>query len=245
MHPTVFHLIVLILAPLLGAFATLLISTRNKAGLKLLLSFSGAYLFGVTVIHLIPETFSQANHLVGAFVMLGFFIQLVLEQFTSGVEHGHIHTPRHSSKVISGSVFVGLSVHAVMEGIPLGLPFQDPSSLTSLLFAIAIHKIPAAFALMAVLSYFKIGKTKAWLFIFLFALMSPAGMLTALFAEQIGILFLIENQAFVQAIVIGLFFHVSTTILFETSSKSHRFTFQRIAAILAGAALSLVSLWGH
>ena len=66
-----------------------------------------------------------------------------------------------------------------------------------------------------------------------------------MFAEQIGITFLVEYQNYVQAIVIGLFFHVSTTILFETSSQAHKFTFQRIAAIMAGALLSLVSLWGH
>ena len=184
-------MVILVVAPLIGALTTLVISPDNKAGLKLLLSFSGAYLFGVTVIHLIPETFSHADHLVGVFVMIGFFIQLILEQFTSGIEHGHIHTPSHSHKILSGSIFVGLSVHAIMEGVPLGLPFEDDASLTSLLFAIAIHKIPAAFALMAVLSYFKVKKLKAGLFIVLFSLMSPAGMLTAMFAEQIGITFLV------------------------------------------------------
>ena len=69
LYPLFYQLVILVVAPLIGALATLVISPDNKAGLKLLLSFSGAYLFGVTVIHLIPETFSHADHLVGVFVM--------------------------------------------------------------------------------------------------------------------------------------------------------------------------------
>ena len=102
MNSVILQFVILSLAPLLGGMATYFFSPSNKTALKLLLSFSGAYLFGVTVIHLIPETFSSADHMAGAFVMLGFFIQLILEQFTSGVEHGHIHKPHHSGKMLSG-----------------------------------------------------------------------------------------------------------------------------------------------
>src|SRR3954470_4770857 len=66
----------------------------NARVLKLLLAFSGAYLFALTVLHLIPEIYRSGEKTIGIFIFIGFFIQIVLEFFSEGIEHGHIHIHR-------------------------------------------------------------------------------------------------------------------------------------------------------
>ena len=43
------------------------------------------------------------------------------------------------------------------------------------------------------------------------------------------------------AIVIGIFLHISTTILFE-SSEGHKFSSQKILAIIVGSVIAIFSI---
>ena len=89
----IFNITVLLISTLFAGLAVLLIPKLNINKFKILLSFSGAYLFSITVIHILPELFHEATNLrlTGAYVLAGFFLQMILEYFSSGVEHGHIH----------------------------------------------------------------------------------------------------------------------------------------------------------
>ena len=70
----------------------------------------------------------------------------------------------------------------------------------------------------------------------LFALMSPLGSFSgSLFAD------LVEFHNEIMAVVIGIFLHISTTILFE-SSEGHKFNSKKIFSILLGAAIAYLSL---
>ena len=84
--------IILFLAALLGGLAVFLFKKENTKNLKLVLSFSGAYLFAITILHLMPDVYESGNKYTGLFVLLGFSFQIILEQFSEGIEHGHIHT---------------------------------------------------------------------------------------------------------------------------------------------------------
>jgi hypothetical protein len=65
-------------------------------------------------------------------------------------------------------------------------------------------------------------------FLSLFAIMTPLGTLAS--SElAVGSQFLYV----INAIVIGIFFHISTTILFE-SSEGHKFNLSKLLAILSG-----------
>jgi len=88
-----FKLIVLLLAPLLSGLFIFLVPKGNSTNFKLLLVFAGSYLFSITVIHILPELYENSLGLeqIGLFVLIGFFLQQVLEYFTSGIEHGHLH----------------------------------------------------------------------------------------------------------------------------------------------------------
>ena len=104
----------------IGATIAFYIKTISEKNTKLLISFSGAYLFSITVLHLIPEAFAgEHNHSIAIFILIGFFIQILLEHFSQGVEHGHGHV--HGS--LSLSMLIGLCIHSFIEGMPLGNPF--------------------------------------------------------------------------------------------------------------------------
>ena len=67
----------------------------NDRLLKLSISFTGSFLFTISMVQLLPEVFSRGASHVGYFILAGFFLQLVLEYFSEGIEHGHQHHHHH------------------------------------------------------------------------------------------------------------------------------------------------------
>lgn len=211
---------VLFFSAFLGGLSVFLFKKDNPQLLKLLLAFSGAYLFSITILHLIPEVYSVQSPSIGLFVLSGFLFQLVLEQFSEGVEHGHMH--RNSDEIHSGAfpmgVLISLCLHAFLEGMPISSGHQK-----SLVIGISLHHIPAAFALVSLLLNSGMPRIKIIIPLFLFAAMSPLGHLTSIFIKESEMGDLSQYYPHMMAIVIGIFLHISTTILFESSNKDHRF----------------------
>lgn len=69
----------------------------------------------------------------------------------------------------------------------------------------------------------------------IFALMSPLGV----FFGNKTIFINYENE--ITAVIIGVFLHISTVILFE-STENHKFNFQKFLAIIAGIVLTIITL---
>ncbi len=208
--------------------------------LKLLLSFSGAFLFGLTVLHLIPEIYKSGNNSIGIFIFIGFFIQIILEVFSEGIEHGHIHVHAKQNAAFPYGMMIGLCLHSFLEGMPLVQRFAEESTRNSLLAGIILHHIPVAIALMSMLIQSGIKKTSAFIYLLIFGLMAPLGAFTSgiLSNLQFNDLNLFYDR--MMAIVIGIFLHISTTILFE-SDKGHRFNYLKLLIILLGAGLAMAS----
>lgn len=216
-----------------GGTSVFLFKDANHKMLKLVLSFSGAYLFGITVLHLIPDAYHENDNMVGVFILLGFLFQVFLEQFSDGIEHGHMHKPSANHYIFPLGIIVSLCVHAFLEGMPLAQGYQN-----QLVFGIALHHIPAAFALGTVFLANKQSKNRTVFFIFLFAIMAPAGYFFsyALSSGDIGNLQHYFNR--IMGVVIGIFLHISTTILFE-SSDGHKFNVRKMVAVLLGVGIAL------
>ncbi|KAA6411742.1 MAG: hypothetical protein FRX48_05023 [Lasallia pustulata] len=84
--------------------------------------------------------------------------------------------PSPPSSGPSLSTTLGLSIHALADGIALGASSTTPSSLSLLIFlAIMIHKAPAAFGLTSVLLRQGVGKRGARARLVLFSLAAPVG----------------------------------------------------------------------
>ncbi len=233
--------LLLFFSVIISGSSVLFINISNKK-LKLILSFSGAYLFAISVLHLIPEIYLSGTPNIGIYILIGFFAQILLEFFSDGIEHGHIHIHKHNNiqNAFPYAMMIGLSIHSFLEGMPLANLATNAHS--SLLTGIVMHNIPIAIALMTVLLQSHISKTKAIIWLVIFASITPLGTLTS---YAIG-----ENIVFnfasyfdkIMAGVVGIFLHISTTILFE-SSENHRFNLIKFIVILLGAGFAILSLF--
>ena len=225
-------LVLLFASVIAGAIIVAIFKPEKSRNIQLLLTFSGAYLLAVSVLQLLPEIFYHSNTPnIGLLILGGFLIQILLEYFSQGIEHGHFH----KSNAIPFSVLISLCLHALLEGVPLGGHLHHHAH-NALLTGIVLHKMPVAIVLMTIFLQSNISKTRAYFYLLLFALMSPLGVFSgSLFAD------LAEFHNEIMAVVIGIFLHISTTILFE-SSKGHKFNSKKIFAILLGAAIAYLSL---
>lgn len=219
------NLILPFLSVALGAILVFFGLSKSQERLRLLLAFSGTFLLATTITSLLPEIFAHGNSEVSYWILAGIIIQVVLENISKGAEHGHIHIQNDSK--LPWALFIGLSLHAFIEGFPI-------HNHTKLLWAIVVHKLPIAMLLTA-----SLWRTKTLLIYRIalligFALMTPFGSFlnaTASFFEP----FTVQ----VTALVAGVTLHISTTILFE-SAENHTFNSSKIIVILLGLGLAAI-----
>lgn len=242
-------MLVLFFTPLLAGLLIYMVPKGRNTNFKLWLVFAGSYLFAITVIHILPELYRQYAEieLIGLFVLLGFFLQQLLEYFTSGIEHGHIHAHDHHGHTHSQShaeisaliLLSALCVHAFLEG---GMVAQ-PEAMTfnydvnAILLGIVLHRAPAAFALMAVLSEQLRSKRRAIPYLVVFSLAAPLGLFISEYFVEIDLLSE-TGLIFLYALVSGNFLHISTTIVFE-SSPDHRFNARKLAVAIVGSLVAV------
>ncbi len=233
---------------ILGGTLAFYIRQQSKDHLQLILSFSGAYILGISVLHLMPTVFVDGDEKMGLWVLLGFFIQLILEQLSGGVEHGHIHAHQQARPSFALQIMLGLCIHAFLEGMPLGnyeelhQHHHHGHDTNHLLLGIILHKAPAAFALVLLLLFSQFKNRTVFFCLFLFALMSPFGAATADYLHHLGLL-RPELLKGIVAIVIGSFLHIATTILFEVdSSDHHKISWKKMLAIIVGIGAALMTL---
>lgn len=216
-----------------------LFKKSNVIYLKLSLAFTGSYLFAISMIHLMPGVFNSGVEHIGYYILAGFFIQLMLEYFSEGIEHGHIHVHQHNKTTFPLAMMVGLCIHSFLEGMPLASQFNHEDHNHSLLAGILLHHLPVAFALVSMLVGSGISKKWTIFNLLLFAFMAPAGALFSTILSETEILHLSNYYNQIMAVVIGIFLHISTTILFESSSD-HRFNLYKLAVIIFGAGLVIL-----
>jgi len=244
-------LIVLFFTPLIAGLMIYLVPSAKGSNFKLLLVFAGSYLFAITVTHILPELYRQNMELelIGLFVLAGFFLQQFLEYFTSGVEHGHIHTHEHdhehhhhshTHQTVSALVLLSaLCVHAFLEGSMLAQPatLGLGYDVNAVLLGIALHRAPAAFALMTVLASQLHSKTRALPYLIGFSIAAPIGLLISSYFIESNVMS-DTSLIYLYALVSGNFLHISTTIVFE-SSPEHRFHAKKLAVAVVGALLAV------
>ena len=245
-------LLVLFITPLLAGLLIFLVPRGKNTNYRMLLVFAGSYLFAITVIHILPELYQQSRglELIGLFVLIGFFLQQLLEYFTSGVEHGHLHTNEHAHAhghphdhqhaAVSALVLLSaLCIHAFLEGGMLAesadhTPVYDTNAI---LLGIALHRAPAAFALMTVLAVQLHSRKKAIPYLIGFSLAAPIGLLISSYLASADVLSS-TGLIYLYALVSGNFLHISTTIVFE-SAPGHKFNARKMAIAVFGALVAV------
>ena len=213
-----------------------LLSDKTVANIS---AFGGAFLFASCFINLVPHLYlegfetPQFHIKVGAAVLVGYLIQLVLEHVTGGVEHGHNHCHkceehRHMLHPVTG-LLIGLSIHSFLEGMPLVDPDGDIHQ--GLLYGITLHNIPITLVLLGLFINNRYSMGRSLLLLFIFAVMTPLGSLCNLYL-------LPDNetlQSLLMGVVVGILLHVSVSILFDHDHNMFSWT-KLLLVLLAFAA---------
>jgi zinc transporter ZupT len=214
-----------ILAVVFGVTIVVLYGKSKPLNLKLFLAFSGAFLLSTTIFELLPEVYTHLEtKQIGLFIMGGILLQILLEFYSKGAEHGHLH--HYDTKTFfPWFLFTSLGIHAFFEGIPL----KDHHNI---IIGVVIHKIPIAILITSYLLKSKLPKSQVIFFLIVFTLMTPLGSIAAKLLSISPVLIYSVN-----AIVIGMFLHISTIILFE-SSEGHHFNLNKILMIIGAVLLA-------
>lgn len=226
-----------LLSVILGYGIALILKPTNKKSLKLLLAFSGSFLLSLTVLHLLPDVYESSAHAheghdhghnnpIGIYIMAGIVFQIILEYFSKGAEHGHVHVHgnEHLHKM-PWLLFFSLCIHALLEGMPV-------SHHNDLAWGIAIHHFPIAIILTAFFVNSGLKKPVIMLFMLAFAIMTPLGTMLSGQLE-----FISHYYTEISAVVVGILFHISSTIIFE-SSEGHKFNLAKLIVIVFGVIMA-------
>jgi len=214
-----------IYAVLFGVLFVILTKQKKSLFSKLLLSFSGSFLLALTLFDLLPEVYEHLDaKSTGLFIMFGILVQLFLESLSKGAEHGHLHIHKHTTH-FPWLLFISLCIHSFLEGFPI-------HQHNDMVYGVLIHKIPIAIVITGFLFQSDFSNLKKVIFLVVFASMTPLGTFISNNAS-----FVTEYLQYINAIVIGIFFHIATIILFE-SSEGHKFNLTKLISIILGIAVA-------
>jgi len=238
--------LLLFLASALGGITVLVIRRPNPTSFRLLLTFSGGYLFSIAFLHILPELFLLHSNarVAGLYVLIGFFLHIFIEFFSKGVEHGHMYEinqeePRNSIKPLT--LMAALFVHAFSDGIILNDPsvhLHHHHHTNTLLIGILLHKVPESFALASILTKFINSKSQVLIYLLIFALAAPLGLLGSNYVSQQQWLPAQVSLA-LWGIVGGSLVNIATTIFFE-ANPNHQLNNHKFIASLAGAGMAVI-----
>jgi zinc transporter ZupT len=214
-----------IYAIIIGVVIALLTRSKKSVYTRLLLSFSGAFLLALTLFDLLPEVYDHLDaKTTGLYIMCGILLQIILEFFSKGAEHGHVHIHKDETN-FPWMLFISLCIHSLLEGFPI-------HQHNDMVYGVFIHKIPIATLITAFLLQSRFKKFQVIGFLILFGLMTPLG---TFISNNVG--FIADYVTIVSAFVIGIFLHISTTILFETG-EGHKFNLSKLVAICLGIVIA-------
>jgi zinc and cadmium transporter len=239
--------ILLLVAPILVAGIFAYKFPIKQDSLRLLLALSASYLFSVSIIHLLPEAFGHIHgsdtpvpvnvKLTGLFIVLGFCLQLVIDTFSTGIEHGHVHL--HSNEChdhLPYGIIIGLMLHSFLEGLPI-YSAGDSGINYQLIYGLMLHNIPISIAFVLLLKEHKGNGGGVLGLLFLFAIMTPLGYFFSYFMQTVGLSGYRQYSQAAFALVIGIFLHISTAILFE-SSDHHKYNIAKVLMMVGGIVLA-------
>ncbi len=217
MTPLFYILISTLLISFIAFLGALFLFLNDKLLNKILLflvAFSAGALLGGAFFHLLPEAIAEVG--VGEaqllklflFLILGFCLFFVLEQFISW----HHHHAKSHPKIMPFSylILVSDSVHNFIDGIVIAVSFVValPVGIVTAL-AIALHEIPQEIGDFGVLVYGGFKRKKALFLNFLSAITVVfGGVFGFLLSEKIG-----DSIVFLLPLAAGNFIYIAASDL--------------------------------
>lgn len=145
--PPLFYAVLASLANVIGALLVTARPPRHARLLDALLAFSAAFLIGVALLDLLPESLSAGGASAAWLVLLGY----VLVHFSQHVLVPHFHFGEEVHAVtarVSVSALIGLLLHTVVDGMAIASGYHVRPRLGALVaIAIGLHKVPEGVAI--------------------------------------------------------------------------------------------------
>jgi len=122
--------------------------------LRYFVALGAGFLMAVALLEMAPESYHLSPRLGPILIMAGYCIVHLLEHTISA--HFHYGEETHRGELVtrrtSLAVLVGLSVHALFDGVAIGSGFVVSNLLGWLIFlAIFLHKAPEGFTMASVM----------------------------------------------------------------------------------------------
>ena len=239
-----FYALLFVVVVILGAALAYFRPAFRKHALSFWITFIASYMFSATVLHILPDVFdTSASRLdLGLYVLLGFMVQHFIVQYSRGVEHGHTHEFAPST-ILLRKIVIALIFHALLEGL-IGLNVFLKKGLlrmSTLFWGIALHKLPAAYALTSILLKQRIGRGFVLIWVLVFAVSTPlifvlAYELPSIFGGEIV-------GARLMPFLGGMFLHLSTAMFFEVAPK-HVYGWHKNGVLLLGVGAAILMEYG-
>jgi len=122
--------------------------------LRYFVALGAGFLMATTLVEMTPESLKLSPRLGPVLIMAGYCVVHLLEHTINA--HFHYGEETHHEEFVSQrtstSVLVGLSVHALFDGVAIGSGFVLSNYLGWLIFlAILLHKAPEGFTMASVM----------------------------------------------------------------------------------------------
>ena len=207
----------------------------SQEAFRLVISFCAGILLGAVFFHILPEISTVLGRQLGYSVMFGFLLIFVLEKFimVHPCEEGECDYHK-----IGIAAYVGIGFHSILDGIAIGAGTMMNLSFV-IIFAVTIHKFPAALALSSLLVKGKeYTKKKILISMFIFALATPVGALVSVFVFQ-GV----DDYVLATALGIsaGTFLFISIGDLLPTVYEEHEKGYKNLVSSCLGTLVMIIS----
>jgi zinc transporter ZupT len=232
---------------LLGALLPLLRSWSDR-NLHVLLSLAAGVFLGALFLELLPELSGSLGVDAESFGRLPWAAALVGMLLLFFLEHIWLRT-RVADKgghlvVWLGTLF-GLTTHAFVVGLGLSTLAERPDALKPLILAIAIHKTAEGFSLATVMRLAELPIRRAWAFIGIFSIASPAGLFVGSRLNGIGGN-AVSWAPLLEGLAAGTFLYVAVYNLLPEVFHGREQRGARVMGLLAGLGVfALTTLWTH
>ena len=179
------YIIALLAVSILGAY-TPFIRKLNDGQIHLLVALSAGIFLGILFFLLLPEAIEES--IEGGYsgkdimitVMIGFMIILFADITIKELhknkkhDHGECHEEEHKHELTSISAFIGLGVHAFVDGLLLATTIIADSDIAFVaLLGMCIHKFVELFSLSSTFLLSNESKGHIMKFMLVFALITP------------------------------------------------------------------------
>jgi zinc and cadmium transporter len=194
---------------------------------------------GAAFFHMIPEAVSVLGEKIGVAILGGFLFIYVLERFVMVHPCGEEECVFHH---IGIPAFVGMTVHALIDGLALGAGFTLPDLTLAITAAIVLHKLPSAVCLTGILMHCNYSQRRIAMLMILFSAAAPLGALLSftILSQLSGELLLMGVAASA-----GTFLAIATADILPQIHSSPEGRFRNLAALFAGILTMTFSSHGH